>query len=508
MSHFKCSRLLLIQACALLFAATGAFAQSSDRAGIGLLPLTLPPASLATPIVVDERKSLAITDQTILAQFSLQETLQAIISRSASPQLSPLTLFRQWWATQANDPSFAVRCNTLDPLAPNFSSLNEFPYACPRAEGGERQGTEPFAAQGSPNANQGYIPIGLFNRFDLAATDGSDCGEYRIIFARRSGQQSPTAGAVPRNLIIFEGVLPNPNPNRGVNGCWRVADFWANLSTVPLAARGAQIKSFYMNGLLGYSPVFHPQSYGLSTSGKGQIRSDQFLQQPWMLREFKLAYDPTARQATLMVKPVTVKVNPDISLFSGNPFTSDRVAKFQDAFVSQLSTLGINDINRFDYQIDDRFNSGQSVSQSGFSGASAVNNYLTAASSAFKSRIDNRLAKIGSPLNSTDILNRATALSCGGCHQVSNNQPLGGSIGNWPTSNGFTHVNENIIDANAQGEGPRFGISQALTDVFLPHRKNVLENFLNTRLDFPRCNVTCFDQNGAVAICLDLCDVQ
>lgn len=506
MSNFKYSSPLLIQATTLLLAATGAFAQSSDRAGIGLLPLTEPPASLASPIVVDERKSLAITDQSILAQFSLQETLQAIISRSVSPQLSPLALFRQWWGTQSNDPNFAARCNTLDPLAPNFSSLNEFPYACPRAEGGERQGTDPFAAQGSANGNQGYIPIGLFNRFDLAATDGSDCGEYRIIFARRSGQQSQ----LQRNLIIFEGVLPNPNPNRGVNGCWRVADFWANLSTVPLAARAVQIKSFYMNGLLGYSPVFHPQSYGFNTSGKGQIRSDQFLQQPWMLREFKLADDPTARQATLVVKPVTVKVNPDISLFSGDALTNNRVAKFQDAFVSQLNTLAINDINRFDYQIDDRLNSGQSVSQSGFSGASAVNNYVAAASSAFKSRIDNRLAKIGSPLNSTNILNRATALSCGGCHQVSNSQPLGGSIGAWPTSNGFTHVNENIVETNAppQGEGPRFGISQALTGVFLPHRKNVLENFLNTRLDVPRCNVTCFDQNGAIAVCVDLCDVQ
>jgi hypothetical protein len=482
---------------ALLLASSSVFAQTSDRAGIGLEAL---PAPSTTPITVDARRSLAITDQAILSQFSLQETLQAIISRSAFPAMNPRTLFAQWWATQSNDVNVPLRCNTLNPAAPGAPDLNGFAYDCPRAEGNERF-TDPFST-----GPEGYIPTGLFNRFDLAASDGSDCGEYRIIFARRSGVTSQTQ----RNLIIFEGVLANPKPHKGVNGCIRVAEFWAEMSNPSLTAsiRAQQIKSFYLNGLLGFEPVFRPQSYGLNATGKGQIRSDQFLELNWMLREFKLsngAPGSTSKKQLTML-PVSVKVNPDESLFSGDPNLDRRKARFQESFLSQLGTLTLPDINRFDYQVSDTFNSGQSISMPG----GRQINYALKADAAFKARITTALQALKFPtgVNADQVLARATALSCGGCHQSSNNAALGGGLANWPNSNGFTHVNENITD-NSGSEGPRFGISPALVNVFLPHRKTVLENYLNVRANLPRCLETCFESNtGMIALCSEICDYQ
>jgi hypothetical protein len=47
------------------------------------------------------------------------------------------------------------------------------------------------------------IHIEPFNRFDVAPSDGSHCGEYRIVYTKRSG----IANSLVRNLIIFEAAL-------------------------------------------------------------------------------------------------------------------------------------------------------------------------------------------------------------------------------------------------------------------------------------------------------------
>jgi hypothetical protein len=63
------------------------------------------------------------------------------------------------------------------------------------------------------------------------------------------------------------------------------------------------------------------------------------------------------------------------------------------------------------------------------------------------------------------IRNRAEAMSCGGCHQNSNNKEIAPNI-HWPNSAGFVHVTE-------EGE-----LSKALTKQFLPARSSLLENYL------------------------------
>ena len=81
------------------------------------------------------------------------------------------------------------------------------------------------------------------------------------------------------------------------------------------------------------------------------------------------------------------------------------------------------------------------------------------------------------------MADRATTQSCAGCHQLTNNKRLGGVADpKWPTTNGFVHVDE-------------FGnLSPAVSFAFLPHRKGVLRNFLETT-----CGEVC-DSCGDVVV--------
>ena len=63
------------------------------------------------------------------------------------------------------------------------------------------------------------------------------------------------------------------------------------------------------------------------------------------------------------------------------------------------------------------------------------------------------------------IRNRAEAMSCGGCHQNSNNTEIAPNV-NWPKSRFFVHVDE-------QGT-----LSPALIEQFLPARAALLKDYL------------------------------
>jgi len=101
----------------------------------------------------------------------------------------------------------------------------------------------------------------------------------------------------------------------------------------------------------------------------------------------------------------------------------------------------------------------------------------------FNGAISSRLAQVGSTLSPENIVARAQALSCAGCHRFSNEMDLGGQL-TWPKSLGFVHVSE-VLTEVVDGE-TRYQISPALTDAFLPKRKQVMEDFLNDKLKKPK----------------------
>jgi hypothetical protein len=422
-------------------------------------------------IAVDPRRSLAVTDQVILSQFSFQRVMNQLVTQAGVQGLTPLRLYRQWWDTANQAPGLGLGPHCNDTLTNGTPTLNGFNYTCPRAEGAQVN-EDPFT---DPATNPAaYIPIGLFNRFDLAGTNGSDCGEYRIIFARKEGQTN----ALKRNLIIFEAVLLNPQPFMGIEGCRPVAQFWAELSQENNpSVRAARLQDFYFNGLSGFMPVVHINNYGNRVSGvTGQVRTNQFMQFSWTLREFKMkkACNGTC---TLRFMPVTVKTNPGGLLFSPTSVHPQK-PDFQNlAFPEQVPSLARSNINTFSMFTADRFNSGQSDAQ--FSENEYVTQF-TPNPSTLRTNIQSKLAAQGSTLTPDHIVRRALTQSCAGCHQHNNAAP-NNDLGNgmtWPASLGFVHVSE--VSPDTGPDGQRFRISPALTDVFLPHRRAVLENFLST----------------------------
>jgi len=436
----------------------------SDRGGIGVNE-----SAVTTPTVtIDPRRSLAVTDVALQSQFTLDAVLNQLAAQSP-PGVTGLDLFHQLWDTQNPAASGVTSVRHCDAEG---NTLNSFPYSC-RTEGA--MATSPMSL---------FSIVGVYNRFDLADPGGFDCGEYRMVFARNDGR---------RAFIIFEAVLPNSSDRfDGVFGCRPVENFWAQLTSVAdPATRASMLRNFFFQGLPGFGPVISINNYGgFGSFRQGQVRVNQFVQPPWELHEFKLLRSTTANVPVKFV-PSTVKVNPFGDLFRDGG-SHPRTAAFQQFFPSQVQKLALNDINRFDMAMSDTFNAGES-------NVDATGNYtalFASGTGVFAGAIQTQLTRIGSTLTPANIVARAQALSCAGCHQLSNGADLGGGI-TWPASAGFVHSTE---FQETGPDGPRFRISPALTNVFLPNRANILSTFLSRTRCIPgstRCDFACGFGNGA-----------
>ena len=419
-----------------------------------------PPVATA-PITIDISRSLVITDPAILSAFDFQRVLQALIDRGAATSTTPLSLYRQWFDTQNPKAGLAVadapHCD--DFLTDGKPSFNGFPRLCPTPEG-ILATTDPFAAHD-------YTPIGVINRFDLTPVDGSNCGQYRIIYAK-------TTNAADAKLhIIFEPTLRNPNPSAGAAGCRAVAQFWADLSNVASADEWrTQIEKFFFDGIAGFDPVLLP---GRFAQGVGDIRTVQNAQSAPRFYQFNLQQDG----ARLLVVPGLLANMPYGPLFNAaTPLPSG--ADFRQFFVSQVQTLAVKDTNGFFENIPDKYlmtESAQDASAVTFGGVFSFGAGLgTPEGQAFQTALTAELQRIGSTLSAFQVMSRADFQNCHGCH-------FGGTVGPVHVGEGVmfplampnnTHVDETM-------DGGNFAISTALRDVFAPNRAKILTDFLNRK---------------------------
>lgn len=415
------------------------------------------------PVLTDV--SMVVRDQATIASadFSFTRTITAIRNSSGG----------------ASTTNAALVSSLLAGLTP-ASQTN--------AASGLAMATDPRPAEASLSA-AGLLanemrPIALFNRFDLAPQDGSHCGEYRIVYGRYPNS------TFDRFLLIFEAVLPNPNPGAGLAGCMPVALFWHGLSDPAMtpATRAAALANFYFVGLPGFDPVVTHANYGVPL---GQVRSNMFRSQPWMLREWRTSFNGGG-QPVFVVD--TDKQNPLAEFYSENSshpnpslFATEQVAFRGDFLSNQLPFLtnGVvpvsvsarcDVVNGVGSAFPDRFNEFQGDSQFGTDTPLTI-----AAGGTMPAAITTALG--ASPLTATHVLNRAGTQSCGGCHQFSNGVALGFSQ-TWPSSAGFVHVSE-------QGAAPPAlaPLSQALTECFLPARRLILQNFVCSGAPAPDAGV-------------------
>jgi hypothetical protein len=414
-------------------------ATSAERRGISIVSTFTADGS-----AVNWYRSLAVTDVDIVSRFSFQDVMETLAcpapracGSAAEREREALQLYQQWWATQNGAPHEA-ECT-----APR---LFGFPY-CPRAE--QLQSTQdPFRKDAGEG---GYVPIGLFNRIDLAAVDGADCGEYRIVFARKSGQTDSSK----RVLLNFEAVLPNPQPGRGLAGCKPVAEFWKRLSTIDDAGtRAEKLWRFYFGGALpGFGPVIHADNYSRAggTAG-GHIRTNQFLEGPWILREFHLIR--TCPDCRPVFAPARLPQTPFGPLFgkAGLVTAHPATRAFQDWFITQLRPLIQGGLHEFTYAVPGMFTTGQSVSC--LPSGTACRDQLVEGNypkliddsmgppMSFWERIAQATIALGLNLSPNHTVARATVVSCAGCHHFSNGADLGGGLPPWLPSLGFVHVSE------------------------------------------------------------------
>ena len=508
--------------------------------------------------VIDVRRSLAVIDLPTLSavdehgspRFSLERVLARLLATSgASMNGGPKELYARLFDTNNTKAQGFVadgqHCDDTKDAGGN-PVLNGFPIQCPRQEGvlADLTTHDPFCS--GPTGCDPYSPVAIINRFDLAPPDGRTCGQYRIVFGKGSGGETPVAGAgnhVPfdRNLIIFEAVLPNPRPDQGLAGCAPVVEHWAGLSAQATPAqRGKALDRFFFKGISGFEPAVKFSHYlgtSIPLTGvplSGQIRTNQFMftvgQQAWQLHELNLerVCPDVHKPCIARVRQVTAKINPAASLFDETD-TRPLSLAFRDpgtprGFFSQIATLAREDVTTISMDVlDPQFSTAQSTS------SPTINlprlddtnyNVFFDPAGPFAANIQTKLNAMGSALTPTQIVRRAQTQACAGCHELSTTTgPIfGGAVGAnqlggglvWPDvakggpAVGFlqafaqtSEVNLQPIDpasavvcdtactANPQTCACEWVISPAMTDVFLPARKARMAAFLASHPDGP-----------------------
>jgi hypothetical protein len=461
---------------------------------------------------LDERLSIIVTDRASTSWITFSEVMDKL---AADMHVDRLTLFQRWWDTAGKIPdgisveerarATNVFCNSETDVPVNdLAKINGFPYQCPRAESSQAF-VDPFDNEACPpcrNEN-GYTAIAFSNRFDLADKDsGRHCGEYRIVFAKNSGlkqtgdpQPAPTDN---RNLIIFEALVPNPDPVvkpgkdgpfAKLAGCRPIVEFWLSLSKPEMTTseRGKRLHDFFLKGLPKDSiakglpkedigPIVNAHYYA-GGPASGQIRTNQFMGGSWTLREFK-TYGGS-------IVPATVKSNPGNDLFSWPALEDPRQGELEDYLVSQdaldnirgiqtdpagersvftfafaLTTLGLDHLNSFES------NAGLESQGDVVEAVKTCRERSGNEPCPLEKRIKTELKKAGSPLDANNIIHRIGTQTCAGCHHYSSGDkelgvdcPKGWSElglctgedsdrrGIWPgtlgPNRGFNHVSEN-----------------------------------------------------------------
>ena len=468
-----------VAAVAVISGASIAFAQPA------MCPVQPGTTSLLPPI----RQTVVITDPAVIAagNFSFARTLNSIIETSggstAPATEAERTALLQSMLNTFNQSGFVNPDSNLTlpvDLRPNEAGLSPAELL---------SGTGPH----------GMRPVGLFNRLDLAPSDLSHCGEHRIVYAKGTG-----GDILNRFLIIFEAALDNPvddpDPVKRRAGCRAVAAFWDGLKDLSGSDLATKLADFYYKGLPAsgaipaFRPVVHFQHFGTPF---GQVRGNLFVTPPvvWQLREWRVVTSPDARAA---FTPVTVKNNPIAELY-GPKKASDVFDGLKDPFKAifidkneagqeQLGTL-LEQLTVFDRAmaanqpvdgaparkeevsarvgmlVHNRFNDFQSVSHDDRDDPAGF-----ASQTDMAQRINAKLKELKladqCQITAEHIINRAGAVSCGGCHQFSVGKPIAPGVV-WPSAEGrFVHISE----------GGK--LSPALEFEFLPVRRRVVENAL------------------------------
>jgi hypothetical protein len=412
-------------------------------------------------------RSFAITEKSVLAPFTLDRVLAALIAHSVAPSTTPEQFFRRMFDTQNPKPGLdASLPHCDDALLNGKPASNGYLRRCPTAEG--ILASEPFRPEQ-------FVPVAIVNRFDLADPSGATCGQYRITFERDSGD--------PLNLlnIIFEGALRNPLPSAGIEGCRPIAQFWANLSAIDsLAERRTRLEAFFFDGVAGFPPLLHPDHFRDAPAGIRDMQWTGLTTTAPRFYQFRIVNQCDGGTCRVYAKPDLLENLASGHLLDGSD-TSDRATRFRDVIVDNVKNLALPDANRFSMKIPSEFlmvenDPGDGVAHflllAGFQRGAR-----TPAGMEFRTRVESELRTSGSTMTVEELLTRGSITNCEGCH-VSLTGPIGDEI--WFPAAGpdLQHVARTLVESGEEGTGSRYTLSFAMKSVFIPNRMRILKEFL------------------------------
>ncbi|MEA2491211.1 MAG: hypothetical protein QOH21_3003 [Acidobacteriota bacterium] len=411
----------------------------------------------ATVPELSRQRSFAISDTAILSAFTFERVLAQLAARSGVTGATAEGLYRQWWDTQNPRPGRdAAMPHCDDELTNGKPSHNGFPRRCPTAEG---------VLANEPYRPEDFFAIAITNRFDLADANGAHCGQYRIVFAHRN---EPPAEPLH---IIFEGALANPNPAAGLAGCRPVAQFWADLSAVgSVDERRLRLERFFFDGITGFAPVVDPAHYRHAPAGIRTLQSRAGSQRFYQFRII-------TENGRLIMKPDVLENLPFDRLFDAS-VPGERGERFRAELLRNVSTLSTRDVNLYHMAIPAEFLMVESDPDVGddepaFIYSIPFNRSLnSSAGLAFREAILTELQTSGSALVPEKIIMRAETQNCVGCHSIR------GDVGDGVTFPPSLGNNQHVSDIEVAAG--RFGISRAMEEVFIPHRMQILREFLQS----------------------------
>jgi len=343
------------------------------------------------------------------------------------------------------------RCNDAVDALGLGTGLNGYPLECERDERFQAGNMAP------------WFPLAAVNRFDLMPTDASTCGEQRLIMA---------SNATNRMFLIFEAQIPNPNPGCA-EACRPIAEFWHSLSTMPIAGRRNELEQAFLTGhpnlsAAGFGPFMSADNLSF---GSGQIRSNNFDQGPWTLREHKLV-----DQGGVLVS-VEVAVEGNVyGLLWDDTSPWPNTSTCEAGIIAGLGDLTATDVNLMGLDTPPACWAVESREDATMD----YEAHLAAGTGAFEVDIANELAVLGVALSPDEIARRAVyAGSCIGCHEpaIMSTPDLGGGVVAQPTL-GFVHVSEGSRET-CTTLNDCWEISPALKTAFLPHREATLTDYLS-----------------------------
>lgn len=390
-----------------------------------------------------DNRSLVESDPAVVndARFSLERVFEAI--RATTPPGYAVPSVREMFGQLYYDYGMCAG-DGADPLG--------YGMRCRPAESALAH-ADPFSTD--PEGLH-FAASAVLGRYDMANARAGTCGESRIVYWKDRGPVTGKAG------FIVELQTPPVIDSQGHATCEPVAQFWASLSTIDdVNVRADKLEEYFFEGLPGmaYPPV---SARGAGWDGLGQVRSNNFVDNvQWNLRESKWTGVCGVDGCRAKFAIVDVKGSPSDKLFAG---THANAPAFEHWFLSKSvpRLARARTANDLGLGNDAVFNAFEGISQP-FADDPVSVLYRQAASADLRGKIAAKLSELGSPLSVDNILDRATAATCAGCHRISRNADLGGGLV-FPRPFGFVHVGENGA------------LSIAMVEQFLPARRQLLQD--------------------------------